>query len=122
MDTEELVYIHEIEGSVGITKCFNVSEKGFAKVIEVPCSEIHCLKTYCSGLIKGILLSKGLGIRSVVFQPADSRSCALLEEKGYPVTVFKICRGRNEDYYQFHIFFDTKASTLRHGFLDKDWK
>ena len=122
MGTEELVYIHEMEGSVGITSCFNVSDKGFAKVLNIPCEEIDCLKTYCTGLINGILLSKGLGVRSVVFQPADSRCEDLRGEKGYPVTVFKICEERKEDFYQFHIFFDTKANTIRHGFTSKDWR
>lgn len=122
MNTEELVYIHEIKGSVGIKTCFPVSKHGFGKVFEVKCTDIPYLRTYCDALVKGILLGKGLSINQVVFQPPDSPDKQFIGEKGEPVTVFRITSDRREDYYEFHVFFDTKASTIRHGILDKDWR
>ena len=113
MENLGVIYIHEVDGALGCQNTVPKSPKGFGEVFEVPCSKVDNLHDYCSGLLKGVLLSKGLSISSVVFQPADSDDEQLRGLHGFPVTAFRSISPTGKEYYEFHIFFDTKVHTRR---------
>ena len=107
---EEIVYIHKIPNSKGVSTTFDVSDKGFGVVFIVPCKDVNNLEEYCKGLLKGILLAKGTHINNIVFQPADDIEFS--NTIGQPIYVYRnIDRGKEE--YVFHIFFDTQGETLK---------
>ena len=108
----ELVYVHKVKGSKGISGRFPISEKGVAMVLEVPF--IKDIPSFCDGFFEGALSAKGLHINNVAFQPADDLS--VVEEVGEPLYVFEIHHPRKDPYHEIHIFCDTVQKTRSKGF------
>ena len=102
----ELVHILTLNGSKGTKFVVPTKSNGFGKVLEVTKSEVDDLPSFTKGYFRGILAAKGLPIKAIVSQPADTLDCT--NTTGMPVYVYD-----HGEFYEFHCFFATQVETLK---------